>query len=161
MNNMTEVVEVLVEGGKASAGPPIGPALGPHGVNVVEVVNTINAETKEYKGMKVPVKIAIDPATKKFEITVGTPPASALILQKAGIEKGSSVAGGKVAGNITMQDVIGIVKIKKSDLLGKDAKAQVREIVGTCLSMGVTIDGKNARDIQKAIEEGTYDSSFQ
>lgn len=157
---MAEIVEVLVEGGKASAGPPIGPALGPHGVNVVEVVNTINSATKDFKGMKVPVKIIIDPATKKYEIKVGTPPASALILQKAGVEKGSSDAREKIAGNVTMQDIIGIAQMKKSDLLGKETKSRVREIVGTCISMGITIDGKNAREIQKAVEEGKYDSYF-
>ena len=156
---MAEVIEVLVEGGKASAGPPIGPALGPHGVNVVEVVNTINNATKDFKGMKVPVKIIIDPATKKYEIKVGTPPASALILQKAGIEKGSSDAL-EAAGNITIQDVIEIAQMKKNDLLGKEIKSRVKEIVGTCVSMGITIDEKNAREVQKEIEEGKYDSYF-
>lgn len=154
---MAEVIEVLVEGGKASAGPPIGPALGPHGVNVVEVVNEINAATKDFKGMKVPVKIVIDPATKQYEIKVGTPPASALILQRAGIEKGSSDARETSAGNITMQDVIDIAQMKKNDLLGKNVKARVREIVGTCVSMGITIDEKNAREVQKEIEEGKYE----
>jgi len=157
---MAEVIDVLVEGGKASAGPPIGPALGPHGVNVVEVVNEINAATKDFKGMKVPVKIIIDPTTKKYEIKVGTPPASALILQKAGVEKGSSDSRETAVGNITMQDVIEIAKMKKNDLLGKETKSRVREIIGTCISMGITIDGKNAREVQKEIEEGKYDSSF-
>ena len=83
-----EIIEVLVEGGKASAGPPIGPALGPHGLNVVEVVNEINKLTKDFQGMKVPVKITIDPATKEFELRIGTPPASALIMEKASLEKG-------------------------------------------------------------------------
>jgi len=153
---MAETIEVLVEGGKASAGPPIGPALGPHGLNVVEVVNKINDATKDFKGMKVPVKIIIDPATKQYEIKVGTPPASALILQKAGVEKGSSDAL-EAAGNITMQDVIEIANMKKNDLLGKEMKSRVKEIVGTCVSMGITIDGKNAKEIQKEIEEGKYD----
>ena len=153
---MAETIEVLVEGGKASAGPPIGPALGPHGVNVVEVVNKINDATKDFKGMKVPVKIIIDSATKQYEIKVGTPPASALILQKAGVEKGSSDAL-EAAGNITMQDVIEIANMKKNDLLGKEMKSRVKEIVGTCVSMGITIDGKNAKEIQKEIEEGKYD----
>jgi len=153
---MAETIEVLVEGGKASAGPPIGPALGPHGVNVVEVVNKINDATKDFKGMKVPVKIIIDPATKQYEIKVGTPPASALILQKAGVEKGSSDTM-EAAGNITMQDVIEIANMKKNDLLGKEMKSRVKEIVGTCVSMGITIDGKKAKEIQKEIEEGKYD----
>ncbi|MEA2053616.1 MAG: 50S ribosomal protein L11 [Candidatus Thermoplasmatota archaeon] len=157
---MAEVVEVLVEGGKASAGPPIGPALGPHGVNVVEVVNKINEVTKEFNGTTVPVKIIINPATRQCEIEVGTPPASALILKRAGIEKGSQDAREKKVGNITMKDVIEIVKMKKESLLGKDTKAKTKEIVGTCVSMGIKVDKKDAKDVEREIEEGKYDSFF-
>ena len=81
---MAETIEVLVEGGKASAGPPLGPALGPLGVNVMQVVNAINEKTKHFDGMKVPVKVIVDPKTKGFEIEVGTPPVTALILKELG-----------------------------------------------------------------------------
>ena len=74
---MSEKVEALVEGGKASAGPPLGPALGPMGVNIGEVINQINEKTKDFKGMKVPVIVIID--GKNFKIKVGTPPISAMI----------------------------------------------------------------------------------
>ena len=74
-----KIVELLVSGGQATAGPPLGPALGPLGVNVMMIVNKINELTKDYAGMKVPVKVAVDPETKEFEVSVGTPTASALI----------------------------------------------------------------------------------
>ncbi len=83
-----ETVEALVEGGKATAAPPLGPALGPKGVNIGQVVAEINKKTESFKGMQVPVKVIIDPDTKEFEITVGTPPASSLIKKETGIEKG-------------------------------------------------------------------------
>ncbi len=150
-----EEVEVLVEGGKATAGPPIGPALGPLGLNVVEVVNKINELTKDFQGMKVPVKIIVDPATKKYELKVGTPPASALILRKANIEKGAGDSN--PVGNITMKDIVEIAKMKKDDLLGKDLKAKAKEIVGTCISMGITIDGLYPKEIIKKIDEGEFD----
>jgi len=150
-----EEVEVLVEGGKASPGPPLGPALGPLGVNVGEIVKKINEVTKEFHGMKVPVKILIDPATKDFELKVGTPPASALIMKKAGIEKGSGDEN--PVGNITMEDVIAIAKMKKNDLLGKDLKAKVKEIIGTCISMGVTVESLKGKEIIKKIEKGEYE----
>ena len=67
-------VSALVTGGEASAGPPLGPALGPMGVNVLQVVNTINDKTKDFSGMKVPVKVEVDPGTKKFTVEVGVPP---------------------------------------------------------------------------------------
>ena len=75
-----KVVEVIVSGGQANAGPPLGPALGPLGVNIVAIVNKINEVTKDYAGMKVPVKVSVDTDDKTFEISVGTPTASALIV---------------------------------------------------------------------------------
>jgi large subunit ribosomal protein L11 len=151
---MVEKVEVLVEGGSATPGPPLGPSLGPLGVNIVEVVNAINRETKEFAGMKVPVKILVDTSTKKFELVVGVPPASSLILKELGIEKGSSKKE-DVIGNLTMQQVVKITNLKK-ELLGKDLRKAVKEIVGTCGSMGVTIEGKNAKEILKDIDAGFY-----
>ena len=157
---MTEVVEVLVEGGKASAGPPIGPALGPHGVNIMEVVNEINEKTKDFQDTTVPVKINIDPATKAFEIEVGTPPASSLILKRAGIDKGSSNPREVKVGNISMQDVVDIAKMKQAGLLGKSMKEKAKEVVGTCVSMGVKVDNKNPKKVGVEIDEGAYDSLF-
>ena len=154
-----EEIEVLVEGGKASAGPPLGPALGPLGLNVMEVVKKINEVTKDFQGMKVPVKIMVDPATKNFELKVGTPPASALIMKRAGIEKGTGDEN--PVGNITMKDVIEIAKMKKNDLLGKDLKAKAKEIIGTCVSMGITIDGMKGKETIKKIEEGAYEEFFK
>jgi len=84
-----KVVEALIEGGKATAGPPLGPALGPLGVNVLAIVNKINELTKPYSGMKVPVKIHVNVDTKEFEVEVGVPTTSALIVKELGIEKGS------------------------------------------------------------------------
>lgn len=158
---MAETVEVLVEGGKATAGPPIGPALGPLGINVMQVVKTINEKTKKFEGMKVPVKITVDPKTKQFEIKVGTPPASALILKELGVEKGSSSPRTEKIGNLTMDQVIKIAKMKYDDLLGKDLKRKVKEIVGSCVSIGVTIEGKSPKEVIKEIDEGVYDSKFK
>ena len=93
---MGETIEALVDAGKASAGPPLGPSLGPTGVNVKDVVDEINSKTKEMAGMQVPVKIKIDD-NKGFTIDIGTPPASSLIKQVLGIEKGSGEAGSVVA----------------------------------------------------------------
>ena len=157
---MAETIEALVEGGKASAGPPLGPALGPMGVNIMQVINTINDKTKEFNGMKVPVKVIIDPTTKNFEIKVGTPPAASLIINEMGGEKGASSPSKHVAGNITIDQAIKVAKMKFDNLLGKDLKHKTKEIIGTCRSMGVTVEGKNPSDIQKAIDDGEYDAKF-
>ncbi|MEM4265037.1 MAG: 50S ribosomal protein L11 [Thermoplasmata archaeon] len=154
---MPEKVEVLVDGGKATPGPPLGPALGPLGVNVVEIVKSVNDKTKAFTGMKVPVKILIDPKTKKYEIEVGTPPTSALILKELGIEKGSGSTKATKVGSLTASQVLKIAEMKKDSMLGKTKRERFIEVVGTCVSMGVNIDGKDARLVKEEINAGKYD----
>jgi large subunit ribosomal protein L11 len=155
-----KVVELLINGGQATAGPPLGPALGPLGVNVMIIVNRINELTKDYAGMKVPVKVAVDPETKEFEVSVGTPTSSALIVSELKIEKGSGTPNTAKAGNLTMEQVLRITKIKRHELLAKNLKLAAKEILGSCISMGVTVDGKDPREVQKGIDEGLYDEIF-
>ena len=160
MNTMTEKLEVLVDGGKATPGPPLGPALGPMGVNVIQVVNAINEKTKAFMGMKVPVTLLVDSKTKAFEIKVGTPPVSALILKEIKVEKGSGSPKATKVGNLTVEQVMKIAEMKKDSMLGKDKRARFREVVGTCVSMGVTVDGKDPKAIMKEIEAGGYRGLF-
>ena len=157
---MTETVEALVDGGKASAGPPLGPALGPMGVNIMQVINAINEKTKNFEGMKVPVKVIIDPKSKDFEIEVGTPPAASLILNEIGGEKGSGSPSKHKIGDITIDQVIKVAKMKEDGLLGKNLKMKAKEIIGTCQSIGVTVEGKPAKEMQEAIDKGEFDTKF-
>jgi len=157
---MAETIEALVEGGKATAGPPLGPALGPLGVNIMEIVKAINEETKAYDGMKVPVKLTIDPATKEFEIEVGTPPTSDLVKKELKIEKGSSSARTEVVGNLSIEQAKKIARMKNRTLLGSDLKAKVKEVLGVCVSMGVTVENMEAKKAQQEISEGRYDDKF-
>src|ERR671918_1848880 len=104
-------VSALVSGGEAKAVPALGPALGPVGVNVLQVVNMINDKTKDFPGMKVPVKVEVDAETKKFTVEVGIPPTTALISKEAGIAKGSGTAGTNFAGNLSMASAVKIAKM--------------------------------------------------
>ncbi len=149
---MAQSIEVLVEGGKATPGPPLGPQLGPLGVNIPAVIKEINEKTKDYAGMQVPVKITVDPKTKQFTITVGTPPASALIKKELGIEKGSSNPKSNKVGDLSLDQVKKIAKMKMKDSLSPTLEKMVMEILGTCVSMGVTVEGQDPRDIQKKIK---------
>ncbi len=155
-----KVVDLLVSGGQATAGPPLGPALGPLGVNVLEIVNKINELTKDYAGMKVPVKVKVDPETKEFEVTVGTPTTSALIVKELKIEKGSGTPNAEKAGNFTMEQVVRIAKLKRPELLAKTLKAAAKEVLGSCVSIGVTVEGKDPREVQKEIDEDKYNELF-
>ena len=155
-----KIVELLVSGGQANAGPPLGPALGPLGVNTMAVVNKINELTKDYAGMKVPVKVAVDVENKTFEVTVGTPTASALIVSELKIEKGSGTPNSVKVGDLKMDQVVRIARIKKEQLLAGNLKNAVKEVLGTCVSMGVTVEGKDARDVQNEIDTGSYGEFF-
>ncbi len=151
-------INLMVEGGKATAGPPLGPALGPLGINAGQVVAKINEMTKSFAGIKVPVKVIVDTSTKEFEIEVGSPPVAELIKKAAGIEKGHGKAWREGnAGNITFDKVVEIAK----STIGKGLdglKGRVKEVVGTAKSMGITIDGKEPKVVEKEIEQGKYDS---
>lgn len=155
-----QTVEALVEGGKATAAPPLGPALGPLGVNIGQVISEINKKTAAFKGMQVPVKIIVDTSTKQFEVTVGTPPASALIKKEAGIEKGSSNPLLDKVADVRIEQIIKIAKMKEGALLGKTLKEKVKEITGTCNSMGILVHGKPAKDAIKDINSGRFDSEI-
>lgn len=155
-----KTLELLINGGQATAGPPLGPALGPLGVNVMLIVNKINEVTKEYAGMKVPVKVTVDPDTKEFDVTVGTPTTSALIVSELKIEKGSATPHSAKVGNLTMEQVLRIAKIKRPEFLAKTLKSAVKEILGSCVSMGVTVDSKDPREVQKEIDSGKHDETF-
>lgn len=156
-----KVVELLVPGGQANAGPPLGPALGPLGVNVIMIVNKINELTKDYAGMKVPVKVVVDPDTKDFEVTIGTPTTSALIVSELKIEKGSATPHSAKVGNLTLEQVVRIAKMKRPELLSRDLKNASKEILGACISMGVTAEGKDPREVQKEIDEGKHEDLFK
>ena len=156
----TKVVELLISGGQATAGPPLGPALGPLGLNILLVVNKINELTKDYAGMKVPVKVAVDVENKQFEVTVGVPTAAALIVSELKIEKGSGTPNTATVGDLSMEQIVRIAKIKRAELLATDLKSAAKEVLGTCVSMGVTVEGKDPREVQKEIDEGKYATAF-
>jgi large subunit ribosomal protein L11 len=154
-------VSALVSGGEASAGPPLGPALGPMGVNVLQVVNMINDKTKDFPGMKVPVKVEVDSESKKFTVEVGIPPTAALVSKEAGITKGSGAAGTNFAGNITMASAVKIAKMKIDNSYAKDLKSAVKEVIGSCVSSGVKVEEKPAKEVFSDISAGKYDELFK
>ncbi|RLI27403.1 MAG: 50S ribosomal protein L11 [Candidatus Hecatellales archaeon] len=152
-----KVVEALVSGGQATAGPPLGPALGPLGVNVPAIVAKINELTADFSGVKVPVKISVDIETKEFEVEVGTPPTVALIVKELGVEKGSGNPKAEKIGNLTMEQVKKIAKVKLGQSYAKTLKSAVLEVLGTCVSMGVTVEGKDPKEVQSEVKKGFYD----
>lgn len=154
-----KVFNFIVPGGEANAGPPIGPALGPLGLNVMQVVKKINELTGDYKGMKVPVSVEIYP-DKTFNVIVKLPPTSALILKEAGLQKGSSTPGREWVGNISLDSVIKIAKSKLDSTSAKTLKGAVKMVIGTCVSLGIKVDNKTPREVLAEIDAGMYDSKL-
>jgi len=154
-------ISALVTGGQASAGPPLGPSLGPMGVNIMEVINTINEKTKDFEGMKVPVTVSVDPDTKKWEIEIGIPSAAALILKEAGIQKGSGTSGTSWVGDIGMDGIIKVAKTKFEKSYANSLKSAAKEIVGTCLCLGIKVEGKSPKEFTAEINAGKWDEKLK
>jgi len=154
-------ISSLVTGGKASAGPPLGPALGPMGVNIMEVIKAINEKTKDFEGMKVPVTVSVFPDTKKWEIEVGIPSAAALVLKEAGLQKGSGTSGTDWVGDIEMDTVVKVAKTKLEKSYASSIKSVSKEIIGTCLCLGIKIEGKSPKEITAEINDGKWDEKLK
>ena len=155
------VVNALVTGGAASGGPPIGPAVGPTGINIKDVVDAVNEQTMMFKGLTVPVRIECDPETKQFEIFVETPSTASLLLKEVGVEKGSSNPGEEKIGNISLDHIISVATAKKEIFLDKTFKTCVKTVLGTALSVGLTVEGEDPRIVQERIDNGEYDGKIK
>lgn len=145
-------LKVIVPGGKATPGPPLGPAIAPLGVNVGQLVAKLNEKTKPFDGIEVPVKIIVK-ADKSFEIEVGSPAVPALLKKELGTDKG---AGNREAacGDLSLDKVVKIAKMKKEILMANSDIAFVNQVLGTCVSMGATVEGMKPRDVQKELISG-------
>tara|TARA_B100000929_G_scaffold252634_1_gene213136 strand:+ start:2559 stop:3050 length:492 start_codon:yes stop_codon:yes gene_type:complete len=155
-----QTISSLVTGGEASAGPPLGPALGPMGVNIMEVISAINEKTNDFKGMKVPVSVTIDPDTKKWEIEIGIPSASALILKEAGIQKGSGTSGTEWVADIDIDAVVKVSNVKLESSYASELKSVAKQVIGTCQCLGIKIEGKTPKEMTAEINAGKWDEKL-
>ena len=131
------MIKLQIQAGQANPAPPVGPALGQHGVNIMDFCKAYNAATENQRGQVIPVEITVY-EDRTFDFTLKTPPASRLILKAAGLEKGSG-APPKVAGSITRAQVREIAETKMPDLNANDVDAAMKIIEGTARQMGVTV----------------------
>ncbi|MBI2005920.1 MAG: 50S ribosomal protein L11 [Nitrosopumilales archaeon] len=156
-----QTISTLVTGGQASAGPPLGPALGPMGVNVMQVITAINEKTKDFEGMKVPVTVSIDPSTKKWEIEVGIPSSAALLLKEAGIQKGSGTPTTNWVADVKFDTIVKVARTKLDSSYATSLKSVAKEIIGTCVSLGVKIEGKTPKEVTAEVNAGKWDEKLR
>jgi len=156
---MGEKIKVLVEGGKAVAGVQLGSKLGPLGINIAEVLAEINKKTAEFKGMKVPVEIEVN-KDKTYNIKVGSPPTSELVKKELKLEKGSPTPNTNKVGNLAIEQVIKIAKLKQASMFVNTPKDAIKSIIGSCSSLGVLVEGKTPQEINPEIDKGAYDGEI-
>jgi len=132
------LIKLQIQAGAATPAPPVGPALGQHGVNIMDFVKQYNAATEKQKGEIIPVEITVF-EDRSFTFITKTPPASRMILKAAGLEKGSAVPHKDKVGSITWKQCEEIATVKQSDMNANDVKAGARIIAGTARSMGMTV----------------------
>jgi large subunit ribosomal protein L11 len=155
-----QTISAIVTGEEATAGQPLAPSLGTMGVNTLQVIECINEKTKEFKGMKIPVTVSVDTDTKKWEIEVGIPSASALLLKEAGIQKGSGTSGTEWVGEITADSIAKVANVKLESSYATSLKSVAKQIVGTCGSLGIKIEGKTPKEFTVEVNEGKWDNKF-
>jgi len=132
------VVKLQIEAGKATTGPPVGPSLAPHGINLMELIKAYNAATASQVGSIVPVEVTIY-EDRSFTFELKTPPASQLLRKAAGVDKGSGEAGRSAVGQVTREQVREIAETKMRDLNANDIEAAMKIIEGTARSMGIEV----------------------
>jgi large subunit ribosomal protein L11 len=154
-------VKLIVEGGAMKPGPAIAQQLGPLGINIGKVISDVNTATLGFKGMNVPVELDVNTKTKNYDIKVFSPSVAELIKKELGLDKGSGSALTTKVGNISFERIVSIAKTKLPGLLAKDLRAGIKLVVGTCVSLGILIDNKEAKDIEKDIDSGVYDKEIK
>jgi len=154
------IIKLLIEGGDMKPGPAIAQQLGPMGVNMGKVISTINSETKEFKGMKVPVELDVDKKTKDFTVKVFSPPTAELLKKELKLDKGSNDHKNLVVGNASIEDIIKVTKIKYTNMLEKNLKNAVKSVLGTCKSIGILVENKDPNELVKDVADGKYDKEI-
>jgi len=155
--NTKMIIQLLVEGGAMKPGPAIAQKIGPLGLNMGKIISEINTATAKFKGMKVPVILDIDTKTKNFKIELKSPPVSELLKVELGFEKGSGEPHRFKVANAAFEDIIKVAKTKSPSMLVNDMRAAIKSVIGSCVSLGILIENKTAKDIMHDVELGKYD----
>jgi len=169
---MSVTLKLLVDGGKASAGPPIGPTLAPLKMPIQDIVNAINEKTKGFAGIQVPVTLVANTVTKEFTLDIGTPPVSSLIKKEMKLDKLAIAPFGtykpkegeqvkEFDQSIEVGKLIEITKSKMDTIGTSNLKNALKCVVASCVSTGMKVEGKHPKEILKEIDSGVWDSKLK
>jgi len=155
------IIKLIVDGGEMKPGPTVAQKIGPLGINIGSVISEVNKATTEFRGIKVPISLDIDTKTKKFKVEVSSPPTSELLKKELGIESGSGDHKKNKVGNISIETVIKVAKVKHSSMLAKEFKSAVKSVVGSCVSLGILVENKLGTALEHDIESGIFDKEIK
>ena len=148
------IIKLLVEAGNMKPSPAISQKLGPLGINIGKVIAEVNKATSQYAGLKVPVELDINTATKDFKVKVLVPPVAELLKKELGITKASVMPKSIYVGNLAIEQVINIAKKKNP---AESLRSSLKTVLGTCVSCGILVESKNAKEVIKDVDAGIYD----
>lgn len=152
-----KVVKMQIKGGEAKPEPPLGPAIADAGLNVAEVIDRINKITEKYRGYILTVKLIIDLDSKNYDIQLELPTITSLLLNIANVSEPSGDPMHKKVGNIKLEDVVKIAILKKPELTAKSLKGAIKTVLGSARSIGITVEGKDPKEVSRDIDRGVYD----
>ena len=154
------IIKLLIDGGDMKPGPAIAQQLGPMGINMGKVISEINAATKEFKGVKVPVELDVNEKTKSFVVKVSSPPTSELLKKELKLEKGTAKHKDSIVGNAAIEDIIKVTKIKYPNMLERNLKNAVKSVLGTCRSIGILVENKDPIELTQDVVDGKFDKEI-
>ncbi len=154
------IIQLLIDGGDMKPGPAIAQKIGPLGINMGKVISEVNAATKDFKGMKVPVELNINEKTKSFTVKTSSPPTSELLKKEMAIETGSADHKKVQVANASIEDIIKVSKIKFPDMLQKEFKSAVKSVLGTCASIGILVENEDANDLIQRVAKGEFEKEI-
>ena len=154
------IIKLIVDGGAMKPGPTIAQQLGPMGINIGKVIEDVNKATSGFKGVKVPVELNVDAKTKKYDISVSSPPVSELLKKELGLEKGSGQAGKVKVANVAIEQVISVAKTKLPNMLARDLKNAVKLVLGSCVSLGLLVENQSPVVVIREVNEGKFDNEI-
>lgn len=154
-------VNLLIDGGAMTPGPALAQKLGPLGIDIGKVISDINKTTMSFKGTKVPVELDVDTSKKTYTIKVSTPPVPSLLKKELSLDKASGDHKNVKVGNLGIEQIISIANSKLPEMLERDLKAAVKTVVGSCVSLGILVENKPAKEVAIEIAEGKYDKEIK
>jgi large subunit ribosomal protein L11 len=154
-------IKLLVDGGSMKPGPALSQKLGPIGININQVIQKVNDATKNMEGLKIPVELEVDASTKEFEVRIFSPPVAELLKKELKVTKGSGTQKKTQIANASIEQIISVAKTKFPNMLCKDLKSAVKTVVGSCVSLGILVENKNAFEVEAEIDAGKYDREIK